>query len=75
MVKDYNFTPIVMSKEFEVLEQTLMVEIIRRRQQPPAKPPVNTNHDNDEDIAGIIKRRTQFLGQIGGWVEVSGSSR
>lgn len=37
VVKDYNFTPIVMSKEFEEMDQGLMVEIIRRRQQPQSK--------------------------------------
>ena len=53
MVKDYNFTPIVMSKEFEEMEQGLMVEVIRRRQQPPPK---QTNavvqQEYDEEIIG-----------------------
>ena len=33
-MKDSNYNQIVMSKEFETLDQPLMVEIIRRRQQP-----------------------------------------
>ncbi|GBP00553.1 hypothetical protein EVAR_76856_1 [Eumeta japonica] len=47
VVKDYNFTPIVMSKDFEDMEQSLMVEVIRRRQQLAPKQP---QHDTDEDI-------------------------
>jgi hypothetical protein len=33
IVKETNYNQIVMSKEFETLEQPLMVEIIRRQQQ------------------------------------------
>jgi hypothetical protein len=33
IVKETNYSQIVMSKEFETLEQPLMVEIIRRQQQ------------------------------------------
>ncbi|XP_048482353.1 leucine-zipper-like transcriptional regulator 1 isoform X2 [Plutella xylostella] len=49
VVKDYNFTPIVMSAEFENMERGLMVELIRRRQQPPPKHPP---HDPDVEIQG-----------------------
>lgn len=53
VVKDYNFTPIVMSRQFEELEQSLMVEVIRRRQQPPPKPTnAATPNDHDEEITG-----------------------
>ncbi|XP_047032468.1 leucine-zipper-like transcriptional regulator 1 isoform X2 [Helicoverpa zea] len=52
VVKDYNFTPIVMSKEFEEMEQSLMVEVIRRRQQPPPKPNATTQNEYDEEIIG-----------------------
>lgn len=38
IVKDSNYNHIVMSKEFETIEQPLMVEIIRRRQKPPIRP-------------------------------------
>ena len=34
IIKETNFNQIVSSKEFETLDQPLMVEIIRRRQQP-----------------------------------------
>ena len=34
IVKEGNYTEIVMSSEFETLSQTLMVEIVRRRQVP-----------------------------------------
>ncbi|CAK1590169.1 unnamed protein product [Parnassius mnemosyne] len=51
VVKDYNFTPIVMSSEFEEMEQSLMVEVIRRRQQPPPKQPA-ASHECDEEIQG-----------------------
>ena len=35
IIKESNFNNIVNSKEFETLDQPLMVEIIRRRQAPP----------------------------------------
>jgi hypothetical protein len=35
IVKETNYNQIVMSKDFEKLEQPLMVEIIRQRQQTP----------------------------------------
>lgn len=38
VVKDCNYNQIVMSKEFETIEQPLMVEIIRRRQMPSVRP-------------------------------------
>lgn len=34
ITKESSYTQIVMSKEFELLEQPLMVEIVRRRQIP-----------------------------------------
>lgn len=37
IVKECNFTQIVMSKEFDTLYQPLMVEIIRRKQMPQAR--------------------------------------
>ncbi|XP_064620345.1 leucine-zipper-like transcriptional regulator 1 isoform X2 [Lineus longissimus] len=37
IVKESNYNQIVMSKEFETLEQTLMVEVIRRKQLPPVR--------------------------------------
>ena len=37
IVKDSNFTQIVMSQEFETIDQPLMVEIIRKQQLPQEK--------------------------------------
>lgn len=37
VVKESNYNQIVMSQEFETLDQTLMVEIIRRRQMPQSR--------------------------------------
>ncbi|VVC97852.1 unnamed protein product [Leptidea sinapis] len=58
--KDYNFTPIVMSTEFEQMEQKLMVEVIRRRQQPSCKQPA-VNHDCEEEITGFTNNRLQVF--------------
>ncbi|KAI8442079.1 hypothetical protein MSG28_005715 [Choristoneura fumiferana] len=59
LVKDYNFTPIVMSAEFESMEQSLMVEVIRRRQQPPAK--LTGHQEVVEDITGFTNNRLQVF--------------
>jgi len=43
VVKETNYSAIVMSRDFENLERALMVEIIRRKQAPPVccmAPPV-----------------------------------
>jgi len=37
IVRESNFNQIVMSKDFELLDKNLMVEIIRRRQAPHIK--------------------------------------
>ena len=37
IIKETTYNQIVMSKEFETLDQPLMVEIIRRRQTPPLR--------------------------------------
>lgn len=37
IVRETNYTQIVMSREFETLDQPLMVEIIRRKQLPALK--------------------------------------
>ncbi len=36
-MKETNWNQIVMSKDFETLDQPLMVQIIRRRELPPVK--------------------------------------
>lgn len=63
VVKDYNFTPIVMSSEFEQMDQGLMVEVIRRRQQPPPKQPV---HDPEEEIQGTTLEQDMSVFVSGG---------
>ena len=50
-MKDYNFTAIVMSSEFEQMDQRLMVEVIRRRHQPTNKMPAN---EQEEEVIGVI---------------------
>ncbi|XP_049879416.1 leucine-zipper-like transcriptional regulator 1 homolog [Pectinophora gossypiella] len=69
VVKDYNFTPIVMSVEFERMEQGLMVEIIRRRQQPPAKLP--PHHDTDDEILGTTLEQDMCVFLSGGGAELA----
>lgn len=46
VVKESNYNAIVMSNEFETLDQPLMVEIIRRRQVPHVRAPVEPQFDN-----------------------------
>jgi leucine-zipper-like transcriptional regulator 1 len=46
VVKESNYNAIVMSKEFETLDQPLMVEIIRRRQMPHVRMVVEPQFDN-----------------------------
>ncbi|XP_048006834.1 leucine-zipper-like transcriptional regulator 1 [Leguminivora glycinivorella] len=65
LVKDYNFTQIVMSPEFETMEKSLMVEMIRRRHRPQAKPPAP--QESDEDIIGTTLEQDMcvFVGGAG----------
>jgi len=46
VVKESNYNAIVMSNEFESLDQPLMVEIIRRRQMPHVRPTVEPQFDS-----------------------------
>lgn len=48
IVKESNYNQIVMSQEFETLERSLMVEIIRRKQLPQSK----GNNEKHFDAAG-----------------------
>ncbi|KAF4516879.1 hypothetical protein B566_EDAN011223 [Ephemera danica] len=56
VVKETNYNQIVMSREFETLDRALMVEVIRRKQAPPAcfqAPPVCcTQLEQTTDLAG-----------------------
>lgn len=57
IVKDGNYNQIVMSQEFETLDQKLMVEIIRRKQLPPLKnvgKQVDLSIDLNKPKLGII---------------------
>ncbi|KAJ2940184.1 hypothetical protein O0L34_g11748 [Tuta absoluta] len=72
--KDYNFTPIVMSSEFEEMEQKLMVEIIRRKQQPPNKHPANNTqqqHECDDEIEGTTLEQDMCVFVTGGGADLA----
>ncbi|ELT93946.1 hypothetical protein CAPTEDRAFT_218846 [Capitella teleta] len=64
IVKDSNYNQIVMSKEFEFLEQPLMVQIIRRKQLPPVRP-LSDIHHIDLLSATLEKDLTHFLSSVG----------
>ncbi|CAG4932359.1 unnamed protein product [Colias eurytheme] len=70
VVKEYNFTPIVMSAEFERMEQQLMVEVIRRRQQP-SKNPATAQHDVDDEIIGTTLEQDMCVFVSGGGAELA----
>lgn len=60
IVRESNYNQIVMSKEFETLERSLMVEIIRRKQMPQPKyhfePYVDTAGSSlEQDMAVFLK--------------------
>ncbi|KAK7794508.1 hypothetical protein R5R35_004725 [Gryllus longicercus] len=61
VVKDTNYTTIVMSREFETLAQPLMVEIIRLRQVPRARPLPEPHFDGnvgttlEQDMESFLK--------------------
>lgn len=46
ITRETSYTQIVMSKEFELLEQPLMVEIVRRRQIPKCHVPQEPMFEN-----------------------------
>ncbi|XP_052834054.1 leucine-zipper-like transcriptional regulator 1 [Octopus bimaculoides] len=61
IVKESNYSQIIMSKEFETLDQPLMVEIIRRKQQPQFRtlpdPQTDPNNSNtlEKDMENFLK--------------------
>ncbi|XP_044740473.1 leucine-zipper-like transcriptional regulator 1 isoform X2 [Chrysoperla carnea] len=63
IVKDPNYSHIVMSKEFETLDQSLMVEVIRKKQipQPNTKSFIEPQYDSligttlEQDMAVFLK--------------------
>ncbi|XP_050596167.1 leucine-zipper-like transcriptional regulator 1 isoform X1 [Bombus affinis] len=60
IVKEVNYNQIVMSKEFETLDQPLMVEIIRKRQMPqkdlfPRQCDLTTGTTLEQDMEAFLK--------------------
>nr|KAG5696875.1 hypothetical protein BaRGS_035285 [Batillaria attramentaria] len=60
IVKECNYNQIVMSREFETLDQPLMVEIIRRKQMPPVRmadpqPDLVSNVTLEKDLESFLK--------------------
>ncbi|XP_068984941.1 leucine-zipper-like transcriptional regulator 1 isoform X3 [Bombus flavifrons] len=60
IVKEINYNQIVMSKEFETLDQPLMVEIIRKRQMPqrsvfPRQCDLSTGTTLEQDMEAFLK--------------------
>ncbi|PBC32352.1 Leucine-zipper transcriptional regulator [Apis cerana cerana] len=60
IVKENNYNQIVMSKEFETLDQPLMVEIIRKRQMPqkgafPRQFDLNAGTTLEQDMEAFLK--------------------
>ena len=64
IIKESSYNKIVMSKDFETLEQPLMVEIIRRKQTPQLRSlQEGTNYDQGP---GLIEDLKEFLLHSGG---------
>jgi len=66
IIKETTYNQIVMSKEFETLDQPLMVEIIRRRQSPPLRSlqedlkEIDHCTDLREDLQRFLKAGAEF---------------
>ncbi|CAH2093649.1 unnamed protein product [Euphydryas editha] len=69
VVKDYNFTAIVMSSEFEQMDQRLMVEVIRRRHQPSHK--MSANNEQEEEVIGTTLEQDMCVFAGGGGAELA----
>ncbi|GFG28824.1 hypothetical protein Cfor_03040 [Coptotermes formosanus] len=66
IVKETNYNQIVMSKDFEKLEQPLMVEIIRRRQQTPqSRSQAEHQFENTGGWTTLEQDMEVFLNSIG----------
>lgn len=46
IVKEHNYNQIIMSKDFEMLEKALMVEVIRRQRMPHIRTLLEPQFDN-----------------------------
>lgn len=54
-MQELNFIAIVLTREFEEMEKSLMVEVIRRHQHSPLKQAsAVVQHECDEEIIGIV---------------------
>ncbi|XP_050353322.1 leucine-zipper-like transcriptional regulator 1 homolog [Nymphalis io] len=69
VVKDYNFTAIVMSPEFEQMDHGLMVEVIRRRQQPTSK--MSSHNEQEDEIVGTTLEQDMSVFVGGGGAELA----
>ncbi|XP_052802269.1 leucine-zipper-like transcriptional regulator 1 [Mya arenaria] len=65
IVKENNYSVIIMTREFESLEQTLMVEIIRRKAQQPHVRPLQDHHYDTSVTNSLEKDMENFLKQSG----------
>lgn len=65
IVKENNWNQIVMSQDFETLAQPLMVEVIRRRQQPPHRL-LSEQHVDAITTNSLEKDMEHFLKSVGG---------
>ncbi|XP_076180383.1 leucine zipper like transcription regulator 1 isoform X2 [Ptiloglossa arizonensis] len=63
VVKDSNYDQIVMSEEFETLDQPLMVEIIRKRQMPQTR---SLSKQYDPDIETTLEQDMEAFLKSGG---------
>lgn len=52
MVKESHFNQVIMMKEFERLSSPLIVEIVRRKQQPPPRAPSDQPVDIGREVGG-----------------------
>lgn len=67
VVKESHFNQVIMMKEFERLSSPLIVEIVRRKQQPPPRAPSEQPVDIGRDPGPIPENSTQ--GWHSSWVE------
>ncbi|XP_065220593.1 leucine-zipper-like transcriptional regulator 1 isoform X1 [Planococcus citri] len=60
IIKDGNYKEIVMSDEFEDLDKTLMIEIVRQKQEPSSRlyerPVLDPGHTLELDMAAFLKQ-------------------
>lgn len=72
VVKESHFNQVIMMKEFERLSSPLIVEIVRRKQQPPARAPSEQPVDIGRDPGPIPGGSTR--GWHSSWVETGATA-